>query len=185
MESPLREALEGRLDAAQAALVAAVAGLSDAEANRAPPSERWSIAGQVRHLVRSEKLFLWIFRVNRWRLRLPWRRAHPAPPLEEIADRLDFDYGTRKVKAPFFVRPPRGEQPPLRDLLASFSRVRAKTKRELDHLARRDARGVRFPHPLFGPLDGYQWMAVAALHVHHHVAAIEEARARGAGTPRR
>jgi hypothetical protein len=44
-------------------------------------------------------------------------------------------------------------------------------------LVTRRLRGPVFPHPLFGPWDGYQWLLAAASHGARHTAQIREVKA--------
>ncbi len=151
-------------------MVQAVKGLSAAQWNFKPAPDKWSIAQIVEHLALTEKFADSIFK------QLP---AAPAPEpgrnekaidamvLSKVPDR------SAKFQAP----------PPLvptarvtgEDALKQFLASRQET---VDFLkSTQDLRGHVVPHPVLGPLDGYQWTLLFAAHSARHTKQILEVKA--------
>lgn len=82
----------------------------------------------------------------------------------------------QKFQAPEFVRPA-GELP----LAALLERLRASRNglREMQQrMEAADLSGLSYPHPAFGPLNPYQWLAFIGLHEERHLAQINALLAR-------
>ena len=87
--------------------------------------------------------------------------------IEEFVER------TRSVKleAPESIRP--GDAPVLADSLARLRDSRAALHELRPRIERADGHPLRFPHPVWGPLNLYQWLLFIGAHESRHLAQIE------------
>lgn len=80
------------------------------------------------------------------------------------------DPSVRKVVAPERVHPTEGLAVPVS--AARMRVARARLIAALEAASGTALGGAHFPHPIFGPLDGYQWALLAAQHQRRHLAQI-------------
>jgi hypothetical protein len=148
----------------------AVKGLSDAQWKYKPRPDRWSVAEIVEHLAVIEDIIKGVF------ARLPDGAAAAAgrdvakTDAEMLAKLLDRSV---KFEAPPQARPAARWTPA--DALQHFLASRAENAELL-----RSTPGLRAHtvlHPVFGPLDGYQWMLAVAAHSARHTQQILEVKA--------
>ncbi|MGH9901771.1 MAG: DinB family protein, partial [Pyrinomonadaceae bacterium] len=78
---------------------------------------------------------------------------------------------TEKYTSPEVVRPGGGVS--VADSLARMRQTRAALSELRPRLERADLSAARYPHPAFGPLDLYQWLAFIGLHEARHLGQIE------------
>ncbi|MDQ3585122.1 MAG: DinB family protein [Acidobacteriota bacterium] len=76
-----------------------------------------------------------------------------------------------KINAPESVRP--CGTIPLADSLAKLRESRAALHALRPRLEAADLSAVLFPHPAFGPINAYQWLAVTGLHEARHLKQLE------------
>ncbi len=76
----------------------------------------------------------------------------------------------RKVAAPEMVHPSHGA--PVAESAARMRDARARLIAALEAASGTALGGAHYPHPLFGPLDGYQWGLLAAQHQLRHLVQI-------------
>lgn len=90
---------------------------------------------------------------------------------EPVATTLDryrvADPSLRKVEAPDMVQPVNGA--PLAESMARLRESRARLIAAFEAASGTALGAAHFPHPLFGPLDGYQWGLFAAQHQRRHL----------------
>ena len=151
------------------ALTRSIQNLSDAQWKFKPSAECWSIGEIVEHVVIVENRV-----ANRIFSEMP---NAPAPPadrnvqeLDEIAIQQGADRST-KFQAPVAIHPSGTwtQQEALDRFFTSRAGIEALLQStEVDH--RRHA----VPHPVMGPLDGYQWILLVAAHSTRHTNQIEE-----------
>lgn len=150
-------------------LLESAAGLSPAQWDFKPASDAWSVAENMEHIVLVERSIQGIIEgMNEASGPLPVgdRREMDEFILNQIPKR------SRKGKAPEQAHPTgrwSGSE-----ALQQFVQCREQSTRLL--LSRR-LRAHAFPHPLFGPWDGYQWLLAAASHGARHTEQIREVRA--------
>jgi len=155
----------------RAGVIEAVKGLSEAQFNFKPAPDRWSIAETLEHIAMVEDAVL-----TGVRARL---EKSPAPAADRDVKQLDAmilekvpDRST-KVQAPPQLLPA-GHTTPAASL-DRFLRSRQQTMNWLKSDS--DLRGHVVDHPVFGPLDGYQWILAAAGHSERHTKQILEVKA--------
>jgi uncharacterized damage-inducible protein DinB len=136
-------------------------------------AESWSIAGIVEHLSivemklveLTEGLIKQAESMGKWNTR-PDKGIGPVS-LEEIV-KVSKD---KKYSAPEFVKPTGGAR--VRDSITKM-RLSRKTLHDLQsRIEELDMAGLTYPHPIFGPIDLYQWLGVSGLHEYRHLGQIE------------
>ena len=157
------------IDATRARLLQSVEGLSADEQNFRPTPEKWSVAEVVEHLSIVER------RVARLLGKLLGKaeaEAGAAPRPFAPVSIAEFVERTRaqKLEAPENVRP---DGVPLADSLGALRDSRAALHALRPRVERTDCAGLRFPHPVWGPLDLYQWLLFVGAHEARHLAQIE------------
>ena len=147
-----------------------VKGLTDAQWKYKPAPDRWSVAEVVEHLAVIEDVLKTVF------AKLP---DGPAPLAERETRQFDAEMLAKvtdrstKFEAPPNARPAARWAPAA--ALEHFLASRAYTT---DLLRNTPAlRAHTFTHPVFGPLDGYQWIMAVAAHSARHTQQILEVKA--------
>jgi DinB superfamily len=150
-------------------LLESVGGLSPAQWDFKPAGDAWSAAENMEHIVLVESGILAIVKgMNEGSGSLPEgdRREMDEFILNEIPKR------SRKGKAAERLYPTGRWSG--REALQQFLQYREQSIRLL---VTRQLRAYAFPHPLFGPWDGYQWLLAAASHGARHTEQIREVKA--------
>jgi uncharacterized damage-inducible protein DinB len=165
-EQALRYLAESR-----AGVIEAVKGLSEAQFNFKPAPDRWSVAETLEHIAMVEDVVLTGVRVR--------LEKGAAPAADRDAKQVDAmilakvpDRST-KVQAPPQLFPTGHTTP-----AASLERF-LRSRQEMVNWLKSDSdlRGHVVDHPVFGPLDGYQWILAAAGHSERHTKQILEVKA--------
>lgn len=154
--------------------IKSISGLSAKQWTFKPAPDRWSVAEAAEHITVSETTIMGLIQ----HMLLP----SPAAPekreqvkgkdqliLEKVPDR------SHKAQAPEILRPT-GRWASEADLAKAFEDAR---KANMDYIrtTNDDLRDHFFDHPVFGALDGYQWLLLVATHSARHTAQIEEVKA--------
>ena len=151
-----------------------IAGLSQKQWSFKPAPDRWSVAEVAEHITVSEST---IFGLVQQKV-----MQSPAAPekreqvkgkdqliLEKMPDR------SHKAQAPEMLRPT-GRWATEAELTKAFEENR-KSNMEYIRLTNDDLRDHFLDHPVFGTLDGYQWLLLISSHSARHTAQIEEVKA--------
>jgi hypothetical protein len=177
MTSAERDRAVAYLKETKAAVLDSTSGLSDSQWRHRPSAEEWSIVDCVEHLAIVEGFLL--------RTLQGLAAAPPAPEdqlalvagKEEMIVKAVPLRGT-KIKGPPRSMPKGGEPD---EMLARFIEVRERlivyADTTLDPLRTR-----LFPHIVFGPPDGFQWLILLAAHSERHRRQLEEVKT-SAGYP--
>ena len=154
-----------------ARFVAAVSGLNEAQAQFRPMADAWNIAEIAEHISIANHGFLRIT----YKL-LKQAEAASAPPLAGLSLNhvlLDEEGRQSPVRfpAPEVVKPQGGQAradslTKLAQNLADFQTVRPR-------LAATDCSQTKFPHPIVGEINAYQWLIVLGEHLDRHRGQIE------------
>lgn len=151
-----------------------VEGLSPAQEKFRPSPDAWSLAEIVEHLSIIEAQMARLFAMM-------VRKAESAGA-PQAADRsfrpVDLDHFVErslkeKYTAPETVRP--SGQVSIEDSLDRMRRSRAELHELRPKLETLDLSGLTYPHPAFGPLDIYQWLAFVGVHEDRHLRQLEAA----------
>jgi DinB superfamily len=160
-----------RLESSRDKFLATIDGISPAQAAFQPDPERWSILQCAEHIAISDEGLLNLIRAA---------LAKPAEPeLMEQVQANDYRYQreTRQHK-PGVNKAPKSLSPHAR--FATLAEASTEFLRQREGIivyarATQDAlRGHMSPHPVFGPMDAYQWLVACAIHVESHTLQIQE-----------
>jgi DinB superfamily len=146
-----------------------VAELSDDEAKARPASDIWSVAEIIEHLSMAEERILALLDS------LLGRQVAAAAPAGSSNTAISIQMMTARANEKFTAPPfmePSGNVP----LSASLAKLRD-SRRALLNLRPRieatDYSHVTYPHPAFGPLNLYQWLAAVEFHECKHLDQIQ------------
>jgi hypothetical protein len=151
-----------------------IAGLSQKQWIFKSAPDRWSVAEVAEHITVAESTIMSLVQKR--------LMSSPAAPekreqvkgkdqmiLERMPDR------SHKAQAPEILRPT-GRWATEGDLVKAFNESRA-ANMEYIRTTNDDLRDHFFDHPVFGSLDGYQWLLLLSAHSARHTAQIEEVKA--------
>jgi DinB family protein len=168
MDAREKQQLLESLDTGREALLAAVAGLTEDLAGRAPGPGRWSVRECVEHLFLVEDYLFAQVTSSKPSDAPVGSRARENSILKRAADR------SRPLEAPEMVRPT-GRFTTLTEALQAFTASRDQTIRYV-HALQEDPRSRTAHHPLLGPVNCYETLLIIALHPHRHAQQIGEIR---------
>ena len=158
------------IEETRARLVGAVEDLTDEQLGFRPSPEKWTVAEIVEHLAIVEGRVARRLGVMLTKLEPEAARAEGSPfetvSVEEFVERSR----TEKYQAPDEIRP---KGLPLSDSLARLRDSRTALRSLRERVERTDGTRARFPHPVWGPLDLYQWLAFVGAHEQRHLSQIE------------
>lgn len=160
------------LEQTRAGVIAATKGLTEAQWNFKPATNKWSVAEVTEHIAAAED-FLRDMITNKV-MTAPGRtnaedvKALDAMVLKMIPDR------SHKVSAPEPLQP-NNRFGSTKDSLKHFRASRAQTIAFLK--TTEDLRGHALNSPLGKQLDGYEWVLFLAAHSERHTKQIEEVKA--------
>jgi hypothetical protein len=165
------------LQQTQSLVVGATKGLSQAQWNFKPASDRWSIAGIVEHIVLAQELVLGPVREQLAKAPAPGERDSRRVDQVVISQMPDR---TAKFQAPEFLQPTGRWKP-----AESMDRLLKNYARFTEYLETPDLRQHAVDAPplkavskgAYDSMDGYQWILAAAAHVERHTKQILEVRA--------
>lgn len=153
------------MDATRARLDATLARVGERERERGAQAEGWCVAEIVEHLATVEQ---GVGRLAGMLLQKAGEGEAAWPlSLDELAGRARGE----KFKAPESIIP-RGDVS-LADSHARLREARAALLSLRPQVEQGGASGARYPHPIFGPLDIFQWLAVHNFHEERHRRQIE------------
>lgn len=168
------EQIFGEIDETRERLCRRVESLSDEEATTRPGPEAWTISQVVEHLAKIEDRLLRMMTMMMTKAEGAAAGRDESAPVEMKPFSLDalIERSRReKYTAPEAVAP--GGTDSLADSLARLRRSREELRALRPRIEAIDLSGVTYPHPAFGPLDFYQWLAFIGLHEERHLRQIE------------
>ncbi len=151
-----------------------IAGLSQKQWTFKPAPDRWSVAEVAEHITVSESAIFGLVQ----------KQIMTSPAAPEKRDQvkgkdemilLRVPDRSHKAQAPEFLRPT-GRWATEAELAKTFEDSRAATM-EYIRTTNDDLRDHFFDHPVFGTMDGYQWLLLISAHSARHTAQIEEVKA--------
>lgn len=166
------------MDKTRDALKQRISALTDEQLARREGEKGWSVAEIVEHLVTVENGGL---RITQKLLKdsdsenVSWNGEFSEPL--SFAEQMD-SIKELKLEAPQRVHPSGAQS--VAESLAKMDENRAALKELRPHLEARNISAETFPHPFFGALTAYQWLAVVGLHERRHLAQIERILAQNA-----
>ena len=160
-------------DAARARLFRSVDGLGEADETSRPAPGCWSVAEILEHVSLVETNILRLLHSVLRKADAAGGSERPAgEPFAAVSIKEFVEQAaTRKYAAPETAVP--SGSATIADSLVRL----AETRRKLDELRplveRLDCTRMLYPHPAFGPLDLYQWLAFVGVHQSRHRRQIE------------
>jgi uncharacterized damage-inducible protein DinB len=151
-----------------------ISGLSQKQWTFKPAPDRWSVAEVSEHIAVAESMIMGLIQKQILTSpAAPEKRADVKGKdqmlLEKVPDR------SHKAQAPETLRPT-GRWTSETDLVKAFEDSR---KANMDYIrtTNDDLRDHFYSHPVFGVLDGYQWLLLLSSHSARHTEQIEEVKA--------
>jgi hypothetical protein len=151
-----------------------IAGLSQKQWTFKPAPDRWSVAEVAEHIAVSESTLAGLVEKQIMSSpAAPEKRAQVKGKEEIILQRMPDR--SHKAQAPEFLRPT-GRWATQAELTKAFEDSR---KANMDYIrtTNDDLRDHFFDHPVFGTLDGYQWLLLLSSHSGRHTEQIDEVKA--------
>lgn len=168
-----REVALGLLTRSRQVVLDAVEGLSDSQALWKSEPGRWTILEYVEHLAISDDRLVGLV-----------KRILNDPPREETPEqRQQREKKMKETVIPRGVNQapewllPKGRYASLADAVSAFLAARERTL-EFARSTQDDLRRHFAPHPVLGPMDGYQWLVANARHAELHAGHIREIRSK-------
>ncbi len=150
-----------------------IAGLSEKQWTFKPGPDRWSVAEVAEHITVAESMIFGLVQKMMQSPAAPEKREQVKGKdqiiLQKMVDR------SHKAQAPETMRPT-GRWATEVELTKAFEATRKVT---MDYVktTNDDLRDHFFDHPVFGTLDGYQWLLLLSAHSARHTEQIEEVKA--------
>ena len=160
------------LDRERAELDRAVASVVPERHTAKPSPEAWCVAEVVNHVALTDKRVTMLLTKVTGEAKAAGAGpdTDSSPILPKIDVRRVLDRTTK-------IRNPRGDPPAgasLADGLAALDTARNDLKKLLRQPDLPNLGAVTAPHPAFGPLTGYEWVAFMAAHTRRHADQIRE-----------
>ena len=151
-----------------------ISGLSQKQWTFKPAPDRWSVAEVAEHITVAESMIMGLIQKQIMTSASdPTKRAEVKGKdqmiLEKMPDR------SHKAQAPEILRPT-GRFTSEADLVKAFEDSRT-ANMEYIRTTNDDLRDHFYRHPVFGTLDGYQWLLLLSSHSARHTEQIEEVKA--------
>jgi uncharacterized damage-inducible protein DinB len=150
-----------------------IAGLSQKQWTFKPAPDRWSVAEVAEHITVAETTIFGLVQRTMQSPAAPEKREQVKGKDQMILERMPDR--SHKAQAPEILRPT-GRFATEADLVKAFETARA-ANIEYVRTTNDDLRDHFFDHPVFGTLDGYQWLLLISAHSARHTAQIEEVKA--------
>jgi hypothetical protein len=146
--------------------------INSGEESMRPSSEAWSAAEIVEHLAIIEERLSKLFPVMLMKAEAGGLQRAADQPFLPVSVKSMVERSKReKYVAPDTVRPTGSAS--IADSLARLERSREAIKELRPRLEALNLTGVNYPHPVFGPLDAYQWLIFLGAHEERHLRQIE------------
>lgn len=165
------------IDATRERIYKRAEGLNDVELKARPDPGAWSVAEIIEHLTLIEGRLLGLMKMMLLKAEGARTESNAAPvemkpfSLEQFVERARRE----KYSAPESAHPSGKDALP--DILTRMRRTREELRSLKPRIEATDLSAFVYPHPVFGPLNFYQWLAFIGIHEERHLAQIEKALA--------
>ncbi|HEX8370042.1 MAG TPA: DinB family protein [Pyrinomonadaceae bacterium] len=160
------------IDKTREKLTDAVSDLSDAELNFRPAENVWTVAELVEHVAKTEASIVpLVFRLLKNAEEQGAQSDGTINPPISLAGQSE-KARTTKFQAPEMIRPEGTAS--VSESLLKLTESRATIGSLRARLEAVDLSNTAFPHPAFGKLNLYQWLAFIGLHEGRHLEQIEK-----------
>lgn len=167
MEFHSLEEIFAAIERTRAKVVRTVESLNDDHANFRHAEDKWTIANIVEHLAKTENSLVRLVekllaKAESDNLPAPERFASPVSFTEIVKQ-----FAGNKLTAPDYLQPEGAAT--IKESLAALEKSRAALAALRPRLEKVDLSSAEFPHPFFGNLDLYHWIAFIGLHELRHL----------------
>lgn len=162
------------IDGTRRRLYERVENLRSEQESLRPSSDSWSIGEIVEHLAIMEARLSKVIGMMLSKAEAEAATAPGAgqPKMSPFSlEKMVRQSADEKYQAPEFVRPTGAV--PVSELLAKLRESRAGLRLLQPRIEATDLTRAVYPHPVFGPLNVYQWLALIGLHEARHLRQIE------------
>jgi len=164
------------IDGTRSRIYERVGDLSGEQEELRASTEAWSVCEIVEHLsiieAQLSKMIEMMLAKTEAAARQEGASAHQQQQMEPFTLDQFIERSTReKYQAPEIVRP--GGCVPISKALERLRESRAGLRRLQPRMEATNLSGALYPHPVFGPLNLYQWLAFIGLHEARHLRQIE------------
>jgi uncharacterized damage-inducible protein DinB len=161
------------IDKTRERLYKRVESLTDTQANAHPGENAWSITDIIEHLMILENRLAQMMKMMLTKAEGASKgKSDGAIKIKPFSlDQFIERSQREKYVAPEAVRPSGAANLP--DLLARMRASREELHTLQPRIEATDLSMLTYPHPAFGPLDFYQWLALIGLHEERHLSQIE------------
>lgn len=174
LTSQEREAAIKQFETTRDNFLKSISGLSEKQWTFKPAPDRWSVAEVAEHITVSESTLGGLVQQRIMQSpATPEKREQVKGKDELILTRVPDR--SHKAQAPEFLRPT-GRWATEAELTKAFEDARAANLHYISTTSD-DLRDHFFDHPVFGTLDGYQWLLLISAHSARHTEQIEEVKA--------
>lgn len=149
-------------------------GLSPSQLNTRPNPDAWSVAEILEHVTLVEGRLLGMLKILLTKAEGASAKASSSPvemqpfSLEQYLERARNE----KYKAPETAHP--SGKVSLADSLLKMRQAREELHGLVSRIEALDLSSAAYPHPAFGPLNFYQWLAFIGIHDERHLGQIEK-----------
>ena len=168
------------LEQSRASLLASVEGRTAEELTRRPEPDAWSALEILDHLSLVERGIAARLASSAERA----RQLGPDPSTDSVLHSLDafsITTVTRPFRSPAPLQPRNGLT--LSETVAALRVTRAQLLAAVEALDGLAIEGIRFPHPMLGEFNLYQWILFIGQHEERHTKQLRRALERAAVTP--
>jgi hypothetical protein len=160
------------MDETRARLRARLDRVTSAEERQRPSTDKWSVAEITEHLAIIEERLSKMFPVLLTKAEAGGLQRRPDQPFQSVSVAELVERSKReKYTAPETARPTGTIS--LADSMARLERSREAIRELRPRLEVLDLTGVTYPHPVFGPLNAYQWLIFLGAHEDRHLRQIK------------
>jgi hypothetical protein len=164
------------LDETRGRLRSRLDGLTSVEERLRPSPEAWSVAEITEHLSMIEERLSKLFPMMLMKAEAGGLQRGTDKPFQPVTVAHLLERARReKYVAPETARPTGAV--PLAQSLARLDNSRESRRALRPRLEALDLTGITYPHPVFGPLDAYQWLIFIGAHEDRHLRQIESVMA--------
>jgi hypothetical protein len=169
-----RTAAIQQFEASRQKFLASLEGVTAEQWSKKTAPDRWSIAEVAEHITITESTIPGL--VRKQILKTPAKpEREPEIVKWDARIRPGLLDRSKKASAPEVLKPA-GKWATREALVSDFEKFRGETISYLKE-TNDPLRAHRSPHPVFGELDGYQWLLFLSAHCERHTLQIEEVKA--------
>lgn len=158
------------IDATRSRLFERIATLNPDQEDQKADGQGWSVREIIEHLSLVEKQIVRLATLMLMKTEAAGEKASPDGRIEPISlDNIDQRSRNEKYQAPETALP---SGAPVSDSVAVMQASRATLHDLLPRLETANLSSVSYPHPVFGPLNLYEWFVMIGFHEERHLRQI-------------